>query len=220
MDQVVDPTNLSMHEVQACDLVGQVGLDKIVPESPVQFFVALSPVDKRISKVLTGHFDRHVPLVAWCAAGESAFVEGCVRRALHRLIGEQRCLAPAVYLDNVTQIVNGCVCLRHNFRVARAQELMAWSLTGHETRRDDKNLRVAFGILFRKWVVFVRPKSIGSLHSECAGVLEFVDSLDLMFVLLYIIWLPQRFWSTNRIVAGRRSLLPLCGVQIVLAAII
>ena len=96
---------------------------------------------------------------------------------------------------------------------------MASSLTGHETRRDDKHLRVEFGILLRKWVVFVRPKSIGWLHSKFAQVLEFVNSLDLMFVLLHMIWLPQRFWSTNGIVAGRWSRPSLCGVRIVLVAI-
>ena len=79
------------------------------------------------------------------------------------------------------------------------------SLAGHETRRDDKHLRVEFGIFFHKWVVFVRPKLIGWLHSERAQMLEFVDSLDLTFLLLHIIWLPQRFWSTNGIVAGRWS---------------
>ena len=193
MDQVVDPTNLSMHAVQACDL----RLDEIVPESPVEFFVAFSPVDKGIPKILTGHFDLRVPLVAWSAARGFAFVEGRVRRASHRLIGERRCPTAAVYGDNVTQIVNGGIRLRHNYRVARAQELMASSLTGHETRRDDKHLRVTFGILFCEWIVFVRPKSIGWLHSKCAQVLEFVDSLDLMCVLLHIIWLGQRFWSTN-----------------------
>ena len=101
MDQVADPTTLSMHAVQACDLVGQVGLDDFVPESPVEFFVAFSPVDKGISKILTGHFDLRVPLVAWCAAQGYAFVEGCVRRPLQRLIGERCCLAPAVYVDKV-----------------------------------------------------------------------------------------------------------------------
>ena len=45
-----------------------------------------------------------------------------------------------------------------------------------------------------KWIVFVRPKSVGWLHSECAQVSEFFDGLDFMVVLLHIIWLPQRFW--------------------------
>ena len=88
---------------------------------------------------------------------------------------------PAVSVDNVAQIVNGGVRFRHNCRVARAQELMASSLTGNETRRHDKYLRVGCGILFRKWVVFVRPKSMGWLHSECTRVLAFVDSSDLTY---------------------------------------
>ena len=70
---------------------------------------------------------------------------------------------------------------------------MTSSLTGHGTRRDDKHLRVEVGILCRKWIVYVRPKSIGWLHSKCARVPEFVDSLDFMVVLFHIIWLQQRF---------------------------
>ena len=193
MHQVVDPTNLSMHAVQACNLIGQVGLDEIGPGSSVEFFFAFSPVDKGISKILARHFDGRVPLVAWCAVRGSAFIEGGVRRLSHRPIGERRCLTPAVYVKNVTQFVNGGVGLGHDCCVALAQELMALSLTSHGTRRVDKHLRVEFGILFCKWVVFVRSKLIGWLHSECAQVLEFVYSLDLMFVLLHIIWLPQRF---------------------------
>ena len=81
MDQVVHPTNLSMLAVQACKLGGQVILDQIVPESPVEFFVAFSPVNQGISQILTGHFNLRVPLVAWCAARGSAFVKGRVRRA-------------------------------------------------------------------------------------------------------------------------------------------
>ena len=96
--------------------------------------------------------------------------------------------------------------------------MTSW-LTGHGTRRDDKHLRVEFGILFCKWVVFVRPKSIGWPDSECAQALEFVNSPNLMFVLLHIIWLLQRFWATNGIVAGRLSRPTLCGVRIVLVVI-
>ena len=65
----------------------------------------------------------------------------------------------------------------------------------------------------------MRPKPIGSLHSERAQVSEFVDSLDFMVVLFHMIWLPQRFWSTNSIVAGRWRRPTLCGVQIVLVVI-
>ena len=216
MDQVVDATNLSMHALQACNLVEQVSVDEVVTEPLVKPFVAFSPLHKGISNLLTGHLARRVPLVAWCAARGSAFVEGRVRRASDHLIGERRCLTPAVYVDNVPQILNGGVHLQHNCRVARAQELMASSLTGHETRNDDKHLRVEFGVLFRKWVVFLRPESIGWRHSECAQVLDFVDSPDLLFVLLHIVWLPQRFWSTKGIVAGRRSRPTLCGLRIVL----
>ena len=51
-------------------------------------------------------------------------------------------------------------------------------------------------------------------------MLAFVDSLHLMFVLLHIVWLPQRFWSTNRIVDGQWARPTLRVVQIVLSAII
>ena len=82
---------------------------------------------------------------------------------------------------------------------------MTSSLRGHGTRRDDKHLRVEFSRLCCKWIVLVRPKSIGWLHCERAQVSEFVDSLDIMVVLFHIIWLPQRFWLTNSIIAGRWS---------------
>ena len=58
---VIHPRNLSMHVIQACNLIGQVGLDEIVPESPVELFVVLSPVDKGPWKVLTRNFDLRVP---------------------------------------------------------------------------------------------------------------------------------------------------------------
>ena len=203
--QVVDPTNLSMHAVQACNLIGHISLDRIVPESPLEFFVAFWPFDKGISKILTGHFDLRVPLVAWCAARGFVFVEGRVWRTSHRVVGERRCCTPAVYVDNATQFVNGGFRLPHKCPMAWAQELMTSSLIGHGTRRDDKHLRVEFGILCRKWILFVRPKSIGWFHSERTQVSEFVDSLHFMFVLFHIIWLPQRFWLTNSIVAGRWS---------------
>ena len=103
--------------------------------------------------------------------------------------------------------------------MAWAWELMTSSLTGHGTRRDDKHLRVKFGILCRRRIVFVRPKSIGWLHSNHAQVLEFIDNLDFMVVLFHVIWLPQRFWSTSSIAAGRWRRPTLCGVRIVLVVI-
>ena len=96
----------SMHAVQACYWVGQVSLHETVPVPPVEFFVALLPADKGLSNVLASHFDLRVQLVAWCAARGSALIEECVRRGLHCLIGKGRCLAPAVYVNNVRQIVD------------------------------------------------------------------------------------------------------------------
>ena len=65
----------------------------------------------------------------------------------------------------------------------------------------------------------MRPKSIGWLHSERAQASEFVDSLDLMVVLLHTIWLPQRLWLSNSIETGRWRRPTLCGVRIVLVVI-
>ena len=92
-----------MHAVQACNLIGQVVLDEIVPESPVELFIALPPVDEGPSNILTSHFDLRVALVAWCATSIPMFIEGCVRRASHRLVGERRCSTPAVYVDGFVQ---------------------------------------------------------------------------------------------------------------------
>ena len=46
VDQVVHYANLSMHAVQACDLVGKVGLHEAVPVPPVEFFDAYLKVGK------------------------------------------------------------------------------------------------------------------------------------------------------------------------------
>ena len=93
-------------------------------------------------------------------------------------------------------------------------------LASHETRHDEEHLQVQFAIFSSEWVIFVCPESVGWLHSKCGRMLEFVDSLDFMFVVLHIILLPQRLWSTNLIVAGRWTRLTLRGVGIVLVAII
>ena len=90
---------------------------------------------------------------------------------------------------------------------------MTSSLTGHGTRRDGKHLQVEVGILCRKWIIFVRSKSIGWLHSECAQVSEFFNSLDFMVALLHMIWLPQRFWLLNSIVTGRWRRPTRCGIR-------
>ena len=133
MDEVVDPANLSMHAVLAHDLAGQVGLHEAVPVPPIAFLVAFSPVEKGFSQILAGNFNLGVPLVACCPARGSAFIQGCVRCGLHRLMQKRRCLAPAVYVDNVTQIVDAGICPGHNNCVLLAQEVITFSLTGHET---------------------------------------------------------------------------------------
>ena len=57
---------------------------------------------------------------------------------------------------------------------------MTSSLTAHETRRDDKHLRVELDIFSSEWVIFVCPKTMRWLHSVCTQVLEFVNTLDLI----------------------------------------
>ena len=109
-----------MDAVQACNLIGQVLLDEIVPESPVELFVALPLVEGGPSKLLTSHFDLLVPLVARRATSIPMFTEGCVRRASHRLVGEQRCSTPAVHVDGFAQFGNSGVRTRHNCCMAFA----------------------------------------------------------------------------------------------------
>ena len=191
-------------------------LGEIVPESPVELFVALPPVDEDLSKVLTSHFDLCVPLVARRATSILVLIEGCVRRASHRLVGERRCSTPAVDVDGFAQFRDSGVGARHNCCMAFAKEYMASSLTSKGTRRDGEHMRVELDVLCCKWIVLVRPKSVGWLHSERPQVSEFFDGLDFMVVLLQIVWLPQRFWFRNSIVTGRRRRPTLCGVCIVL----
>ena len=182
-----------MHAVQARNLIGQVVLAEIVSGSPVELFVALPPVDEGISKVPTSHFDLCVPLVAWRATSIPMIIEGCVRRASHRIVGERRCSTRGVDVDGFAQFGDSGVRTRHNCCMAVAQEDVTSSLTSHGTGRDGEHLRVEPDVLCRKWIVFVRPELIGWLHSEHAQVSVFFDGLDFMVVLLPIIWLPQRF---------------------------
>ena len=205
-----------MHAVQRRNLIWQVSLGGILPESPVDLFVALPPVDEGLSKVLTSHFYLCVPLVPRRATSIPMFIEGCVRCASHRLVGERRCSTPAVDVDVFAHFSDGGVRTRHNCCMVFAQEYVASSLTSHGTRRDGEHLRVELDVLCRKWIVFVRPKSVGWLHSERAQVSEFFDGPDLMVVLLQIIWLPQRFWFQNSIVTGQWRPPTLCGIRIVL----
>ena len=106
--------------------------------------------------------------------------------------------------------------VRHNCGMAFAQEYVASSLTSHGTRRDGEHRWFKLGVPGRKWIFFVRPKSVGWLRSERAQVSEFFDCLDFMVVLLHIIWLPQRLWFRHSIVTGRWRRPTLCGVRIVL----
>ena len=93
-----------MHAVQARNLIGQVVLGEIVPEFPVELFIALPPVDEGLSKILISHFDLCVPLASRRASSIPMFIKGCVRSASHRLVGERRYSTPAVDVDGFAQL--------------------------------------------------------------------------------------------------------------------
>ena len=88
-----------MHVVEARNLTGQVMLEEIVPESSVELFVTVPPVDEGLSKVLASHFVLCIPLVAQLATGIPMLIEKSVRPALHRIVGERRGSTPAVDVD-------------------------------------------------------------------------------------------------------------------------
>ena len=78
-------------------------LGEIVPESPVELFVAVPPVDKGLSKVLVSHFNLCTPLVARLATGIPMLIERIVRRASHSIVGKRRGSTPAVEVDGFPQ---------------------------------------------------------------------------------------------------------------------
>ena len=108
-----------MHAVQACNLIRQIVLDQIVPESPVELFLALLPVDEGPSKVVTSHFDLRVPLVARRLPAFPCSLKE-VSGASHHLVGERRCSTPAVYVDGFAQFGDSGVRTRHNCGMAFA----------------------------------------------------------------------------------------------------
>ena len=88
-----------MHAVESSNFVRQVIFGEILSESPIQLFVALPPVDEGLSKVLAGHFDFCIPLVARLATGIPTLIERRVRCASHHLVRERRGSTPTVDVD-------------------------------------------------------------------------------------------------------------------------
>ena len=83
-----------MHAVESSNLTWQVIFGEILSESPIQLFVAVSPVDKGRSKILASHFDFCIPLVARLASGVPTLIERCVKCASRHLVREWCSLSP------------------------------------------------------------------------------------------------------------------------------
>ena len=77
-----------MHAVESSNLIRQVIFGEISSESPIELFVAVSPVDEGRSKVLASHFDFCIPLVARLATGIPRLIQRCVRCASRHLVWE------------------------------------------------------------------------------------------------------------------------------------
>ena len=179
-----------MHAVESSNLIWQVMFGEVVSESPVELFVVAPPVDEGLSKVLASHFDLRIPLVAWLATGIPMLIERCVRRASHRIVAKRRSLTPTVDVDGFAQLGDSSIHVRQNCGKVFAQNHVVSSLTSHGARRGSEHRWFELDVLPRKWIVFVRPKSIGWFHSERAQVSKLIDGLDFMVVLLHVIWLP------------------------------
>ena len=90
-----------MHAVESSDLTRQVIFGEILSESPIELFVALSPVDEGRSKVLACQFDFCIPLVARLATGIPTLIERCVRCASRHLVWEWCSSSPTVDVDGL-----------------------------------------------------------------------------------------------------------------------
>ena len=122
MDQIGNPTELSMCAIQASDFIGQVLVLEFILELVIEFLVAALPFDETSSRITTGHFDLGVPLVPRCAAGVSVFVEGNVGSSSHGLEEKGCCCAPTVHVDDLPQVANAGCCPQHR--------ICKWLVTG------------------------------------------------------------------------------------------
>ena len=64
-----------MHAVESSNLIRQVIFGETLSKSPIELFVAFSPVDEGLSKVLASHFDFCIPLVTRPATGIPTLIE-------------------------------------------------------------------------------------------------------------------------------------------------
>ena len=90
-----------MHAVESSNLIRQVMFGEILSESPIEVFVAVSPVDEGRSKVLARHFNFCIPLVARLATDISTLIERCVRCASRQLVREWCGSSPTVDVDGL-----------------------------------------------------------------------------------------------------------------------
>ena len=90
-----------MHTVESSNLIRQVIFGEILSESPIELFVAVSPVDEGPSRILASHFDFCIPLVAGLATGIPTLIERCVRCALRHLVREWCGSCPTVDVDGL-----------------------------------------------------------------------------------------------------------------------
>ena len=90
-----------MHAVEPSNLIRQVTFGEILSESPIQLFVAVSPVDEGLSKVLASHLNFCIPLVARLATGIPTLIERCVRCASRNLVREWCGSSPTADVDGL-----------------------------------------------------------------------------------------------------------------------
>ena len=90
-----------MHAVESSNLTRWVMFGEILSESPIELFVAVSPVDESRSKVLASHFNFCIPLVARLAAGIPKLIERSVRCASRHLVREWCGSSPTVDVDGL-----------------------------------------------------------------------------------------------------------------------
>ena len=90
-----------MHAVESSMLTQQVIFGEILSESPIQLFVAVSPVNEGRPEVLASHFDFCIPLVARLATGIPTLIERCVRCASRHLVREWCGSSPTVDVDGL-----------------------------------------------------------------------------------------------------------------------
>ena len=90
-----------MHAVESSNWIRQVTFGEILSESPIELFVAVSPVDESLGKVLASQFDSCIPLVARLATGIPTLTERCVRCASRHLVREWCGSFPTVDVDGL-----------------------------------------------------------------------------------------------------------------------